>query len=42
MKCRETSFESEGLCVNPVGLSMYDGSMETVEYIWANIWCMLD
>ena len=21
---------------------MYDGPMETVEYIWVNIWCMLD
>ena len=29
------------VCENPVGLSMYDGSIETVEYIWVNIWCML-
>ena len=42
MKCREASFEGEGFCENPVGLSMYDGPMETVEYIWVNIWCMLD
>ena len=21
---------------------MYDGPMETLEYIWVNIWCMLD
>ena len=27
---------------NPMGLSMYAGSIETVEYIWVNIWCMLD
>ena len=27
---------------NPVGLSKNDGLMETVEYIWMNIWCMLD
>ena len=31
-----------GGCENPVGLSMYDGPMETVEYIWVNIWCILD
>ena len=30
-----------GVCENPIGLSMYDGPMETVEYIWVNI-CMLD
>ena len=21
---------------------MYDGTMETVEHMWLNIWCMLD
>ena len=21
---------------------MYDGAMETVEYMWVNIWCILD
>ena len=21
---------------------MYDGPKETVEYMWVNIWCMLD
>ena len=21
---------------------MNDGSMETVEYVWVNIWCILD
>ena len=31
-----------GDCKNLVGLSMYDGSMETVEYIWVNIWCMIN
>ena len=30
------------VCENPKGLSMYDGLIETVEYIWVNIWCMLD
>ena len=32
----------EGDCENLVGLPMYDGSMETAEYIWVNIWCMLN
>ena len=27
---------------NPMGLSMYAGPIETVEYIWMNIWCMLN
>ena len=31
-----------GVCENPVGLSMYDGLMETIEYIWVNIWRMLE
>ena len=26
-----------GFCENPVGLSLYEGHMETVEYIWVNI-----
>ena len=39
--CGETPFEEEGTCKNPVGLSMYDGHMEAVEYMWVNIWCML-
>ena len=30
------------LCGNPVGLSKYDGPMETVECMWVNIWCMLN
>ena len=42
MKCKETLFEGKGVRENPVGLSIYDGPMETVEYIWLNIWCMLD
>ena len=29
-------------CENPVGLSMYDAPIETVEYILENMWCMLD
>ena len=28
VKCRETPF---GVCKNPIGLSMYDGPMETFE-----------
>ena len=31
-----------GFCENLVGLSMCDGPIETVKYIWINIWCMLD
>ena len=27
---------------NPVGLSLYDGPIKTVEYIWVNIWWILD
>ena len=26
----------------PVRLPMNDGAMETVEYMWVDIWCMLD
>ena len=29
-------------CGNPMGFLMYDYPIETVEYIWMNIWCMLD
>ena len=29
-------------CERPVGLSMYHGPIEFVEYSWVNIWCMLD
>ena len=32
VKCGETSFE--GVCKNPMELSMCDGPLETVEYIW--------
>ena len=31
-----------GACENPVGIFMYDGPLETVEYMWVTIWCMLD
>ena len=31
-----------GVCEIPVWLSRNDGAMETVEYIWVDIWCMLD
>ena len=30
-----------GTCKNPVRLSIQDGPMETVAYIWASIQCML-
>ena len=30
------------VCENPVRFSLNDGSVETVEYMWVNIWCMLD
>ena len=45
MKFGETTFQSgEGVFVyeNPVNLFMYDGPMETVEYMREYIWCMLD
>ena len=29
-------------CENPVRFSLNDGPMETIEYMWVNIWCMLD
>ena len=31
-----------GACKKPIGLFMYDGPKETVEYMWVNIWRMLD
>ena len=34
VKRREAAFEGGEVCKNPIGLSMYDGPMETVEYIW--------
>ena len=43
VRCGETLFEEWGerACENPVRLSMYDGTMETVDYMWVSIWCML-
>ena len=35
-KCGETPLE-EGPCENVLGLSMCDGSIETVKCIWVNI-----
>ena len=32
----------EGACEIPVRLPMNNGAIETVEYMWVNIWCMLD
>ena len=34
--------KGDEVCGNSVGLSMYDGPTQTVDYIWANIWCMLN
>ena len=31
-----------GPCENPMGLFVCDCPMETVEYIWVYIWCMVD
>ena len=38
----EVAGEGEGVCEIPMRLPMNDGAMETVEYIWVDIWCMLD
>ena len=35
-------FVGVGVCENPVRFSLNDGPVETVEYMWVNIWCMLD
>ena len=40
VKCGKTLLEGRGL-QKPVGLSLYDGPIKTVRYIWVNIWCML-
>ena len=34
---QENTVWGGGSCKNPVGLYMYEGHMETVEYIWVNI-----
>ena len=41
-KLLEKGSERKGLCENPVRFSLNDGPMETVKYMWVNIWCMLD
>ena len=42
VKCGETPFNrGQGACEYPVGLSMYDGPMETVEYSWVNGACLI-
>ena len=38
VKFKEMLFEGEGFVKTPQGLSMYDGLMEAVEYIWVNMW----
>ena len=40
MKCGKRCLRGR-TCGNPVGLSMMT-VLKTVEYIWVNIWCMLD
>ena len=45
VKCREALLEwsgEGGACEDLVGLSMCDGLIETVKYIWLNIWLMHD
>ena len=39
---RKVVVRGGGLCENRVTFSLNDGPMETVEYMWVNIWCMLD
>ena len=43
-KCRKMGWTSkeEFFRNNSVGLSMYNGPIQTVKYIWVSIWCMLD
>lgn len=31
-----------GACKNPVGFSVYEGQIETIQYNWVNSWCMPD
>ena len=46
VKWRETTLKGGGVgggvCENPVRFSLNDGPMGTVEYMWVNIWYMLD
>ena len=47
MKCRKTPFEGEGLVKIPqdsryVTVLKPSWKLETVEYIWVTIWCILD
>ena len=41
VKCGKRCLKG-GTFKNPVRLSMYDDPMETIEYMWVNIWCMQD
>ena len=41
VKCGETPFKGEVL-VKITWDSLYDGAMETAEYMRVNIWCILD
>ena len=42
MKCGETPFEGESLVKILWDSLCITVLMENVEYIWVNIWCMLD
>ena len=43
VKCGERQLEGGwGVCEISVGLPMNNGTMEAVEYICVNMWCMLD
>ena len=42
MKYVKNAVWVRGAYKNPVGLSMYEVHIETVQYTWVNIWCMLD
>ena len=41
IKCEERPSEGE-VCEIPVRPPMNDGAMETVEYVWVDIWCMMN
>ena len=41
VKCGERRYR-ERVCEIPVRVPMSNGAMETVEYMWVDIWCMLD
>ena len=38
----ENAAFGRGACKNPVGFSVYEGQIETIQYNWVNSWCMPD